>query len=150
MRQRTNIDETVERPIEPRAHLAFIVGTVGISEHLEAVTIMALEQFCHQVRGGMLMKISRQIAKANASAPNARVVRKGGFRRRPDRPDPVPGTDQLIGCGRRRRKQVKRRNTNSGPHHVQQLVLVGLVVVPFARLRTMIDELAERIGVIGP
>src|SRR5260370_42605376 len=98
----------------------------------------------------MLMKISRQIAKANAFAANRNLMLKDHLRRRPDRPDPVPGTDQLIGCGRRRRKQVKRRNTNSGPHHVEKPLLVGLLTVPLARLRTMVDELAERLRVIGP
>src|SRR6266576_4958687 len=98
----------------------------------------------------MLMKISRQIAKANAIAANGNLMLKDRFRRRPDWPDPVPGTDQLIGCGRRRRKQVKRRDTNSCPHHVEKLVLVGLLTVPLARLRAMIGELAERLHIVRP
>ena len=36
------------------------------------------------------------------------------------------------------------------PHHFEKLFLICVVIVPLARLRAMINELAERIGVIGP
>ncbi len=145
-----NVNETVERGTKPRAHRGFVIGTIGIGEHFEAVAVVALEQFGHQPRRGMLMKISGQIAEANALLLNKGLMVKDGFRRRRDRPDPLLGAEQLIRRGRRRRKQVKRRNPNPSPDHADKLVLIRLVSVPLARMRAMINELAERIRVIGP
>src|ERR1700694_1516750 len=96
------------------------------------------------------MKISGQIAKTNALFLNERLMVKDGFRRWSDRPDPLLGAEQLIGRGRGRRKQIKRRNAPPPPDHADKLVLIRFVIVPLARLRAMIKQLAERIGVIGP
>src|SRR5450755_3955075 len=102
VRARANVDKAIERGSQPRPHRAMIVGAVGIGENLEAVTIVAFEQFGHQLRGGVLIKISGQIAKTNALSPGASLMVKQGGSRRADRGGPMPGTDQLIG-GRRRR-----------------------------------------------
>ncbi len=36
------------------------------------------------------------------------------------------------------------------PYHVDKFCLIRFVIVPLARLRAMINELAERVCVIGP
>jgi hypothetical protein len=41
---------------------------------------MALEQFRHQLGGGMLMEIRRQIGQANAVMPIGLPAYKGGWR----------------------------------------------------------------------
>src|SRR5216684_8319953 len=92
VRARANVDKTIECGSQPRPHRAMIVGAVGIGENLEAVTIVAFEQFGHQLRGGVLMKISGQIAKTNALSLGAALMVKQGCSRRADRCGPMPGT----------------------------------------------------------
>src|SRR5258708_16158899 len=70
VRQSLNVDETVECGSKPCAHRAVIIGAIGIGENLEAATIVMLEQFGHQVRRGMLMKISGQIPETDPLLPN--------------------------------------------------------------------------------
>jgi len=65
---------------------------------------------------------------------------------------------RLIHCWRRAvdptrtqaRKQVKGWNANPLPHHIDKLFLICFGVAPFARLRAMINQLAEGIRVIRP
>ena len=97
----------------------------------------------------MLVEIRRQIAETNARLLRSGRVPENGLRRWHDRPDPGPRAGQLIRCRRRRRKQIKRRNPNALPCHLDQSLLVGFKIVPVARLCAMIHELAERISVIG-
>src|SRR4030088_1206430 len=66
-----------------------------------------------------------------------------------DRRDPTSRAEQLVRCRGQRRKQVKRRNAKAPPNPVDELVLVAFVTIPFARLRAMVDELAERVRIIG-
>jgi len=47
-------------------------------------------------------------------------------------------------------KQVKGWNANPLPHHIDKLFLICFGVAPFARLRAMINQLAEGIRVIRP
>src|ERR1700738_5533495 len=75
-------------------------------------------------------------------------MREDGFRWPRDRRAPLPGTEQLIRRGCRRRKQEKWGNTSSRAPHDEQLLLIVLVMIPLARLRAMIGELAEGVGVI--
>src|ERR1700737_3216421 len=96
VRQGANVNKAVERGTKPRPHRTVVIGTVGISEHFEAVAIVALEQFGHQLRRRMLMKISGQIAKTNALLLDERLVRKDGFRQRPVRPDSLVGAGKLV------------------------------------------------------
>jgi hypothetical protein len=96
------------------------------------------------------MKIAGQVAEADAFPFPRGPVLEHGVPRRPDRRDPALGAAQLMGCGRRRREQVKRRHANASPHHVEQLFLILFVPLPVAGLGTMIHQLAERIRVVRP
>ena len=69
--------------------------------------------------------------------------------RRLDRCNPLPGGEQLVSRCRRRGEQIERRDANPAPHHRQELILIGLAIVPLANKRAMMHELTERIGVIG-
>ncbi len=69
VRQGADVGKAIEPAHQPHAHRAVVIGTVGIGEDLEAAAIMALEQLGHQLSGGVLMKVPREIAEPKAVAP---------------------------------------------------------------------------------
>ena len=81
MRQRANVDKTIERGSKPRAHRAIVVRPVGISQHFESLAIVLLEQFRHQLRCRVLMKIPGQVAETNAFPSGDRLMVKDNLRR---------------------------------------------------------------------
>ena len=95
---RTGVENDPEfLAINPAGFIPALVD--GEVTMVEAIAIIALEEFGHQVCSRMLMKISGQMAETNPLPCDESVVVKDGFQRRADRPDPVPGTGQLVGCG---------------------------------------------------
>src|ERR1700761_8427974 len=64
--QAAHILETVERLDQALAHGTVVVGTKGEGRDLETRSVVTLEQFHHQLGGGMGMEIRRQIGEADA------------------------------------------------------------------------------------
>src|SRR6185437_8380839 len=89
VRAGVNVDKAVKRGLQPRAHRTAIIRTVGISENLEAVAVVAFKQLDHQSRCGVLVEISRQVANTNAGCLNRNRMAKYRLRRWRHGPDPV-------------------------------------------------------------
>ena len=63
--------------LQPLAHAAAVVGAVAVGMQLEARAVVRFEHLDHQERGGVLVKVARQVADAECAAPPAGAARGG-------------------------------------------------------------------------
>src|SRR6185437_3383192 len=68
MREPADIHEAVKGASQPRTHRTAIVDAIAIGHNLETIAIVGLEQARHQLCGGVLMEVAREIAEPNATA----------------------------------------------------------------------------------
>ena len=68
--------EAVAGALEPLAHVAAVVGAGGDQRHLDAAAVVRFQHLHHQLRGGVLLEIGRQVG--DAQRPAMRTCRSGG------------------------------------------------------------------------
>ena len=66
------VDEMLAGAFETPAQLAAVVDPVGKQEELEARAIVRFEHLDHQVGGGVVLEVRRQVADAQTFTPFAR------------------------------------------------------------------------------
>ena len=97
VRQRIDVGEAVESRNQPRAHAAARIGAIGVAVDLEAVAVVALDQFGDQISGRVVVKIRRQIADAQAAGPRRGVMLEDLLLGHGEMLDPFARAKQLIG-----------------------------------------------------
>ena len=142
--QAGDVDEGVARRLEPAAHRRAVVRSVRIQPHLDALAVVQLERLHQQQRGGMGMKVVRQVAHPDASGARGRARRGRG-----QRCDRAVAQARMLGEGAALRRAVGTKGQEHEGVDVERLGLgeppgqrrhVLIEAAPVAAVQRMVDD----------
>src|SRR5208282_5246130 len=123
----------VEGAGETSPHLAPVVRTVRVADHLEAVTIMTLDQFGDRDSHRVLTKIRGKITEPNApAASRLRAREHGGFGDGHLGSDPANRVELLRGCGGQSQQYERGAECRLQPDRPSDPGLVLAIAGPIA------------------